>query len=137
MTLAERMAALLAALAAACPARVVSRDLKDFSDRAKADLTAGVFTLISLGESGYPNYNGSEAMFGRHRMLLVGQVQLAEDADPSAVEDAEFAMVEDVKAFVRSLPTNLCSMVMTGFRQSGQLEAPYGWVSIDLEETSS
>lgn len=137
MTPAERMAALLVALAAACPARVVSRDLKDFADRTKTELTAGVFTLISIGESGYRNYNGREAMDGRHRMLLVGQVQLAEDADPSAVEDAEFAMVEDVKAFVRSLPTNLCSMVMTGFRQSGQLEVPYGWVSIDLEETSS
>lgn len=133
MTLSGRLIAVLAALSAAVPARVVTRDLKDFADRAPADLAAGVFTLVSLGESGYRNLNGREAMDGKHRMLLVGQIEMGEDAAPSAIEDAELAMVEDVKAFVRNLPAELCSLVMTGFRQSGQLEAPYGWASIDLE----
>lgn len=133
MTPAERLAAMQAALAAAMPARVVGRDLKDFGDRAKPDIAAGVFTLISKGEGSYRNYNGREAMDGKHRMLLVGQIELAEDAAPSAIEDAELAMVEDVKAFVRALPPTLCSVVMTGFQQSGQLEVPYGWVAIEME----
>lgn len=133
MTLAARMAALQSALATALPARVVVRDLKDFADRAKADIAKGVFTLISKGEGGYRNYNGREAMDGRHRILLVGQIELAETAAPSAVEDAELAMVEDVKGFVRALPSGLCGLTMGGFTQSGQLEVPYGWVAIDLE----
>ena len=133
MTLNERMTALLAGLAAAMPARVVGRDLKDFGDRPKADIAAGVFTLVSRGEGGFKNYNGREAMDGKHRMLLVGQIELGEDAAPSAVEDAEFAMVEDVKGFMRALPANLCSLTMTGFSQSGQVDAPYGWVAIDME----
>lgn len=133
MTLAERMAALKTALTTAMPTRVVTRKLKDYADRKKEDLAVGVFTLISHGERGYKNYNGREAMDGRHRMLLVGQIELIEDAEGDAVEDAEFAMVEEVKAFVRALPADLCSLVMTGFQQSGQLDAPYGWVAIDLE----
>ena len=133
MTLAARMAALKTELVTAMPTRVVTRKLKDFADRPKADIAAGVFTLISKGERGYRNYNGREAMDGRHSMLLVGQIELGEDADGEAVEDAEFAMVEEVKAFVRALPAELCSLVMTGFQQSGQLDAPYGWVAITLE----
>jgi hypothetical protein len=133
MTLAEKMAAIVAALGTACPTRTVTRDMKDFADRSSSELTAGVLTLVSLGEGGYRNYNGREAMDGRHRMLLVGQVAVSEVSDPSDVEDAEFALVEEVKAFVRALPPGLCSLSMTGFRQSGQAEAPYGWVSIDLE----
>ncbi|MFH2082080.1 MAG: hypothetical protein ABIK08_11415 [Pseudomonadota bacterium] len=133
MTLNERMTALKAGLAAAMPARVVGRDLKDFGDRSKADIAAGVFTLVSRGEGGFKNYNGREAMDGKHRMLLVGQIELGEDAAPSAVEDAEFAMVEDVKGFMRALPPALCSLTMTGFTQSGQVDAPYGWVAIDME----
>lgn len=133
MTLAARMAALQTALDTAMPTRVVTRDLKDFADRDKTDVAAGVFTLVSAGEGGYKNYNGREAMDGRHRMLLVGQIELAEDAAGSAVEDAEFAMVEEVKGFMRALPASLCSLTMTGFRQSGQVDAPYGWVAIDME----
>lgn len=133
MTLKERMDAIKAALATACPARVVVRDLKDFGDRHKTDITAGVFTLISRGEGGYRNYNGREGLDGKHRMLLVGQIELAENTAPSAVEDAEFAMVEDVKGFMRALPADLCSLVMTGFAQSGQTDSPYGWVAIELE----
>lgn len=133
MTLPERMEAIKAALATALPARTVTRNLKDFSDRTRDELTAGVFTLVSLNEGEYENHNGREAMDGKHRMLLVGQIQIAEDAEPSTLEDAELAMVEDVKAFVRALPQGLCTLVMKGFAQSAQAEAPYGWVTINLE----
>lgn len=133
MTPGARMVALEAALAAAMPTRVVTRKLMDFAERPKADVAAGVFTLISKGESGYKNHNGREAMDGKHRILLVGQILLSEDTDGEAVEDAEFAMEEEVKAFVRALPPTLCSLVMTGFQQSGQLDTPYGWVTINLE----
>lgn len=131
--LTDRMALILAELGTRYPARIVSRSLKDFADQKEADLLAGIYTLISLGEGGYANYNGREAEDGKQRMKLVGQILLSEDADSSAIEDAEFAMVEEIKVFVRDLPAALCTLVMKGYSQSGQLEAPYGWISIDLE----
>lgn len=133
--LTDRMNLVKSTLAARVPARVVTRSMQDFTARKRADLLAGVYTIISAGEFGYANYNGREAMDGKHRLLLVGQIELAETAEEEAIEDAEFAMADEVKALVRNLPVGLCSLVMTGFRQSQQLEAPYGWIAVDLEMT--
>ena len=131
--LGDRMALIAAQLAAHCPARVVTRRLLDFTARPRSELLAGVFTLVSAGEGGYANYNGREAMDGRHEILLVGQVEVAPTAQPEDTEEAEFAMVEEVKAFVRSLPPALCSLTMKGFSQSRQMEHPYGWMVVDME----
>ena len=117
-------------LAAALPLRIVTRDLLDFGQR---DCTAGVYTLVSNGEGGYQNLNGREAMDGTQRILLVGQIQLGEDVAPSAIEDAELAMVDEIKAFLRARPSTIVQWYMTGCRQSQQMDAPFGWVSIDLE----
>ncbi|MBU1692296.1 MAG: hypothetical protein KJ958_05515 [Gammaproteobacteria bacterium] len=120
-------------LAAAQPLRVVTRSLKDFGDRPEADLVKGIFTLVSQGEGGYNNLPGREAMFGKSNTVLVGQIMVSEDSEPVAIESAELAMVEEIKGFVRALPAGIDSLQMKGFRQSGQLEHPYGWVSIDME----
>lgn len=131
--LSDRMALIRTQLAAAFPLRVVTRDLLDFSARDYTDLEKGIYTLIGQGEGGYQNYSTREGMDGRQRILLVGQMQLGEDALPSAIEDAEFAMVDEIKSFLRARPALLAQLYMTGFRQSQQIDAPYGWVSIDLE----
>ncbi len=131
--LADRMAATAAGLAAACPTRVVTRDYKDHAQRRKEDLVQGVLTLLSLGEAGYANLNGRAARDGQHRMLLTGQIKVGENDPGEVLEAAEFAMVEEVKAWLRALPIDLITLEMTGFRQSGQMERPYGWVAMDLE----
>lgn len=120
-------------LAATYPLRVVTRSMQDFGDRNETDLAKGIYTLVSQGEGGYANLPHREAMNGRLKLVMVGQILLAEGAAPSAVEDAEFAMVEEIKGFVRALPVGIDSLLMKGYRQSGQLEAPYGWIAIDME----
>ena len=125
-----RMNLIKTLLAAALPLRIVTRDLLDFGQRY---CTAGVYTLVSNGEGGYENLNGREAMDGTQRILLVGQVQLGEDVAPSAIEDAELAMVDEIKALLRARTSQIIQLYMTGFRHSQQMDAPFGWVSIDLE----
>lgn len=131
--LSDRMNLVKTTLAGRVPARTVTRSLLDFSGRTHTELQAGVYSIVSEGEGGYANLNGREAMDGKHRMLLVGQFVLAETATKEQIEDAEFAMVEEVKGFVRDLPAALCSLVMKGFTQSRQMEHPYGWIAVELE----
>jgi hypothetical protein len=129
----DRMAAIKTALATALPARVITRDLMDFSQRDAADLTKGIYTLVSGGENGYQNLLMRQAMDGQAKMLLVGQIALDESAMPSDTENAELTMVDEIKAFLRTLPPALCRLQVTSFRQSQQLEHPYGWVAFDLQ----
>lgn len=129
----DRMDLIKSLLAAALPARIVTRDLLDFAQRSEDDLEAGIYTLVSKGEGGYQNLNGREAMDGTQPIQLVGQLKLAEDALPSAIEDAELVMVDEIKVFLRARPAQIIQLYMTGFRQSQQIDAPYGWVSVDLE----
>lgn len=131
--LGDRMNLIKTTLAAALSARIVTRDMMDFSGRKHSDLQAGIYTLVSSGESGYQNLLSRKAMDGGQKILLVGQFVLAEDATTSAIEEAEFVMVDEIKGFLRALPAALCQLQMTDFRQSGQMEHPRGWVAIDLE----
>lgn len=120
-------------LATRYPLRVVTRSLADFADRPQADLLKGVYTVAAQSEDGYQNSLGREAMFGRVSLVIVGQILVADSAEPVTTEEAEFTMVEEIKTFVRSLPLGIDALTMLRYRQSGQLEHPYGWIAIDLE----
>lgn len=133
ITLSERMTSLKSELELAYPDRVVTRTFKDFADRDRNLLSQGIYTLISQGEDGYDNLNGREAMDGTHRILLSAQIELPEESSGELIEETEFVMIEEIKAFMRALPASLCCLTMTGFNQSGQLDAPYGWALITLE----
>lgn len=128
------MEALKTALQAAYAERVVSRDLLDFDLRAEADLEAGIYTLIAGSEQDFPNYKGREGNFGTLRPVIVAQIKLAETATPSEVEDAEGEMIDEIKAFTRSvLDAPIDSLVISSINRSQQLDHPYGWVSFQME----
>lgn len=132
MSLADALNALKNGMAAAMPARVVTRDLLSFDLRSEADLTAGVLTVVSSREGRYANYRGREAQMGRLNVVIIGQVLLPESAMPSEVEDAEFLFAEQVKLFLGGvLPVADIQLLETRF--SGQMEAPYGWFAMDWE----
>ena len=131
--LSTRMELIKTTFAAALPLRVVTRDLEDFTERPRADLEKGVYTLVSADEGGYANYNTREGMDGKQRIKLIGQFVMPEDTAGSAIEDAEFAMVDEIKGLIRTRPAALAQLFITGFINSRQLDKPYGWVSIDLE----
>jgi hypothetical protein len=121
-------------LRAAQPARVVSRDWKDFAKRDAEDQRRGVYTVLPLGEGGFPNYVGREAEFGALELLLLAQIKVGEDSEPHEVEDAESVMIDEIKSFCAAAPqAPIDSLVLTALRRSGQLEHPYGWVAFSLE----
>ena len=115
--------------------RVVTRSWKDFDGHAQADLEAGIYTLISQAERDYANYYGREAQLGLQTILISGVFVLSESATGEQIEDAEFEMVEELKAVaqVRSKPEIIGALQLVGFQQSGQLEAPYGWILARFE----
>jgi len=134
--LGDRMNLIKDTLAERFPTRLVTRSLKDFSLREDADLRRGIYTIVSNGEGEYQNLRYRAAMDGKHRMLLVGQFVLNEADEPELIEDAEFVMVEEIKAFARDLPPALACLEMKNFRQSAQVDAPFGWIGVDLEIVS-
>lgn len=130
----QRMEAIRASLAAAAPARVVTRKFVVTPNVPLADLEAGQYTLCSRGIRDFSNFNGREAMDGTQTIVLIGRVLLPESSDALQVEQAEFGMAAEIGAWLRSLsPGPLCCLVATGFTQSGQLEAPHGWVIFELD----
>lgn len=131
--LALRMEAIKAAFAAQVPQRVVTRDLLDPAQRSSGDLRNGVYTILSTEERDYTNIPGFNAQNGRQGILIVGDLLLAENDPPSKVEDAEFAMRDEIVEFVRNLPQDLCVLNLLDIQQSGQFSHPYGWIVAKLE----
>lgn len=131
--LGDRMALIIDALREAVPGRIVTRDLKDFAQRDRAELTEGVYTVLSQGERDYANYPGRAGMDARQTIVLIGQQVLAENVLPSEIEDAEFEMLDDIKDFLRNLPSTLCRLEIRSFRQSQQVDHPYAWIAVELE----
>lgn len=131
--LGDRMNLIKTSLATALPSRVVTRDFMPFDQRKATDLASGIYTIISRDEGNYPNYNGREGMDGSQGIKIIGQFVMTEDSLPSAIEDAEFVMVDEIKTFLRARPAALAQLFMRRFIQSQQLDAPYGWISIELD----
>lgn len=131
--LGERMELIRSGLAAAVPARIVTRDLIDPAQRSHDVVKAGVYTILALNEQGYTSVPGYEAQTGRQGVLIVGDIAVNEDDAPSKVEDAEFTLIDEIKAFVRTLPPALCALNLLSIAQSGQVDHPYGWIVARLE----
>lgn len=129
------MLALRAALAVAMPGRVVERGFIPMAERRDDELLAGVVCVVSLGEGDFANWRGREADLGVMDVALVAQIRVADDRPREAVEDAEFDLAEEVKGFLasQSFPGPIQQCTATSFRQSGQTEFPYGWVTFRLE----
>ena len=93
-----RLAALAAHLTTSCPLRVVTRSLKDFALREDADLTDGILTVVGGGAGRFRNLRERLGMDATQRVTLVGQLRVAEAAEPLAVEQAEFTLYDEVIA---------------------------------------
>lgn len=128
-----RLDALKAAFAARVPLRIVTRVYRDRAHIDRADLVKGVYLIAAMGEKNFTNVTGYEAMDGRQSILIAGDIMVDEALDGASVEDAEFEMIEEIKALCRNLPSTLCTMNLVAYQQSGQMEAPYGWVLAQLE----
>lgn len=114
------------ALALAAPDRVVTRSYAEFTDRDQETLLRGLWTLLARGAR---EEDGAAYL----DMLLVGQLTVREDASdqPLAVEQAELAMLDEVLCLVSGIRG--CALTLRGVRHSMQIEAPDGWLAVDLE----
>lgn len=139
--LSTAMQTLAAALAAALPGRIVRRGFVPYPQLQRDELLAGTVYVLATGEQDYANYRGREADLGTLRVVIVGQLVVDEaamapgagpEAISAAVQDAEFALAEEVKGFLAN-PAGLRQCLATGFEQSGQMEAPFGWVAFECE----
>jgi hypothetical protein len=115
-----------AAMASSYPARVVTRSLKDFADRKKQELEAGIYTIIA---DGLP---AGEVYFQTMKFIVVGQIQLGEKALGEQVEDAELLMIREIRNLIQRQLRGP-ELQIKQVDQSAQLEVPYGWVSVHIE----
>ena len=130
--LSDRMELLQTQLQAALPARIVTRSYQDFAQRHRADLLQGVYTLISQGVQDINSPVNRQLVDGNHGITLVGQILLAETATGEQVEEAELTLWDEISGFLRNPPDYGLCLDAVSMRQSGQLEAPYGWILVDL-----
>lgn len=113
-------------LARAYPHRVATRVLKDFADRETAQLKKGVFSVIAKEQTGGDVY---ESMLS---FLVVGQCQLNEKSSGEDIEEFELTMAREIKNLVQR-QTQGPVIRITNIAHSNQVEAPYGWISAQLE----
>lgn len=111
-------------LAAAYPARIVTRDFVDPMQRPDADVTTGLFTVLTLGAD---ELDAVLEQRGQARLLIVGQVKVAEDTDPHLVEDAELQLFHELREFAEAPGAGLCPFYLQNVAFSAQLDHPYGW----------
>lgn len=136
MTYETVMATLETSLQAALPARTVQRGMVlDPASLKAVQLTAGVLCLVSQGGGGFLNYQGREGDGGDMDVTVVGFVSVAERDATYKLEQAEFALIEDVLTFCKGIGMvgPLDAVVPQSWQQSGQLEHPFGWVTMKLK----
>lgn len=126
--------ALVASLTTALPLRHVQRSLVDPINADRDKLMTGIICVVSEGGGGFANYRGREGDLGRMDVRLVGFVQVAEDTEPVAIEQAELAMLGDVLTWMSTGGVPGLDVLYPGdWKQSKQLEHPYGWLALALE----
>ncbi len=131
------MTGLVSQMQAAMPARVVQRGMVlDPAGIRAGSLDKGVLCVVATGGAGFLNYQGREGDGGDLDVTAVGFVAAGEKAEPSEVEQLEFAFVEDVLSFCKGIDFGnelLAGVVPLSWRGSGQLETPNGWISMKLK----
>lgn len=124
----QRMAALGAGLVAAMPNRHVHIDtLRAYTDYPDEQLATGVVHLVQDAEQDYSNALGMEAKLGTLRLMLTGQLRVAEDADRASLASAERALAAEIKTWCRSGVTGL-RLRLERIQFSRCASFPYGWV---------
>ena len=128
----QRLNAVKDALTAAMPSRVVTRELKHFDDHSAADIAAGVLMVTSRSERDYSPSLGMVAKEGTQKLLLIGQIKLAESVTGEALEDAEITFIEELKAALRITIPGI-GIRLTSVEHSGQIDKPYGWLVASVD----
>lgn len=122
-------------LAAALPTRVVQRSLPpDAVDLPREQLLAGVVCLVNEGGGDFASYYGREGELGEMDLSVACFLQVAEDTEPVAIENAELAVLEELLAWCKGGPFDPAEdLTPKDWAQSKQLQHPYGWLILKLK----
>jgi hypothetical protein len=113
--------------------RVVTRDFAPLENRDHDELLRGVWSLVVVEEDEFIVLTGGQSDEGAINVLAIGHLMVRDDQKGSDVEAAELAMVGEIKDLVNSaLPADICGLRLLKWRGSGQLAAPFGWVTATL-----
>lgn len=126
--------AIEASLFAVLKDRHVERGLVDPAAVENQKLRDGLVCIVGNGGGNFANYLGREGQLGRMGVVLVGFLRVEEDSKPVDIERAELKLLQELLDWT-TFPNNpgLNSVLPLDFRQSGQLEHPYGWVALTLD----
>lgn len=120
------------ALQVALPGRLVTRSFVPHDQRPLAELEQGVVTIVCCQERDYANTLGREAMLGKVDLVLLGQLCLPENSPGQAVEDAEIALLDEIKVWVKEGPGQpMVALDLSSATFSRQVSAPFGWLAVD------
>lgn len=108
------------------PHRVVTRSFSARDDISDADLKKGTFSLLYQGER-----NTDDDVLVMLQVLVVGQIEIKEQAKPADVEKAELKLLHEFRRFSNSQKGSEFHIKNVG--TSHQMEHPYGWVMISCE----
>lgn len=123
-------------MAAALPHRVVQRSLvRDPITHDEDEMLKGVICLVNGGGGRFANYRGREAQLGHASLGVVGFVRVDEALPGEAVEKAELALLQDVLDWLKSpgAPRPFDTAAPGDWRQSRQLEFPFGWIVLEVD----
>lgn len=115
------------------PNRLVTRNALDFAQRQAEEMERGVITLVALAVEDLDTQRDLADTAGKLRILLMGEFKLAESAQGEDVERAEWELWQEVYAFLLCPGLGLCPLAPKRLQLSGQEQAPYGWIAVDLE----
>ena len=128
----DRLDAIVAAAQAHFTGRTVTTAWKHYRERDKADLAAGVITVISDGESEYSDRLGMAAKEGTQNVILAIQCAVDPKTQTGAdLQALELDLAEEAKAFVRAGVAGM-SLAIEEINNSRQQSFPYGFVLVRM-----
>lgn len=104
------MDAIVSGLAALYPARVVTRERRKFKQFTAEEIDAGLFIVSSKGA-----IFAEDERSGVHQVEIVGMLRLDNPATDEQVEEAEFTLFGQLRAWVESHNTTAQDCSVDGF----------------------
>jgi hypothetical protein len=133
MSATDRLNGIVSRLEALAPTANISRDYIKFNNLEQYTINEQVFCVLS---GGFPKFGSLPipAEDQQHKFMILGQVKLYEKESGTAIEDAEFALLNVVKTLVQAdfWDDESSCIELLQANQSRQQDHPYAWIVCEL-----
>lgn len=112
-------------LADLAPTRLVTRDLKDFTQHPRDERKNGVFTILPGPRTGY-SYEYRPGDLPRCQIFIYGELTLSDQAPGRKIDELEAAMARDLERLANEAPevAGLEELVLESITGSAQTLRP-------------